>query len=232
MTPARQAVGQQFGRALRQKHLTTVRGAHDARGLVDDRAEVVALAPFDGADVQRATHPQWNAKRCRGIGQGALDRYRRMQPVERIVEGGVDAIASRLHDGAVVRLDRGAQERVVARQRGPHAVRVLRPQPGAPLDVGKEQGLDCRYVVHAKASRNHRCAAPTVRQRLGLDQPDGGSVVLPSDCPWVLSLCAHAQRQRRGAVVVTGHGGPCVHDRINAGRSCGKRGSSVPAARS
>jgi hypothetical protein len=49
------------------------------------------------------------------------------------------AIARGLDDHASVAFDRGAHERIVARQRGPHGLLLPLPELGAALDVGEQK---------------------------------------------------------------------------------------------
>ena len=51
----------------------------------------------------------------------------------------VRAVAGGLHDGAAVRLDRGAHECVVARECGPHRLGLFLPQAGRAFDVGEQE---------------------------------------------------------------------------------------------
>ena len=156
--------------SFRQQDLPAVRGAHDARRAVDGAAEVVVVAPLDLADVQPATDPQLQSVRPgsampRWIATAAVQRG------DRLVERGVHAVAGHFHDRSAARCDRRSNERVVARERGLHALRLLLPELRAALDVGEEKGDRAR---HARSVRNRsgargepRHAAGGTRKRTG-----------------------------------------------------------------
>ena len=57
---------------------------------------------------------------------------------------GAEGIADRLEDEAAVRLDRRAQQCVVAGEGDRHRPRLALPEPGAALDVGEEEGYGLR----------------------------------------------------------------------------------------
>ena len=63
----------------------------------------------------------------------------------------MDAVARRLHDVALVRLDRLVQYRVVSGQRVAHGLRMLFPQPGRALEVGEQEGHGPRGQLHHPA---------------------------------------------------------------------------------
>ena len=80
-----------------------------------------------------------------GLGRPALGGERPLRidrgqhPVGRGGERRVRAVAGGLDDRAAVRLDRGAHDRVVARQRGPHRLGLFLPQAGRAFDVGEQE---------------------------------------------------------------------------------------------
>jgi hypothetical protein len=90
--------------------------------------------------VQPAAHAKCDVVCRRRIGDRALQLQRRANGIERIVERRVQAVADHLDDDAAMILDRRARQRIVARQRIGHALRLLFPQPRAAFDIGEEQG--------------------------------------------------------------------------------------------
>ena len=128
-----------------------MRRAHDARRAVDRAAEVVAVAPLDHPAVHAAAHAQREAAVGRRLGQRELQVDDRGDRVERIVEDGVDAVAQHLDDGAAVPLHRAAHERVVARERGPHPLGLLLPEPAAAFDVREQERDEAGRVLHGAA---------------------------------------------------------------------------------
>jgi hypothetical protein len=86
-------------------------------------------------------HPHFDRRGRPGFtAQGALRRQRRMQGVARRVEGCTELVADDLKDVAIVRLDRAAQDRMVARQKSCDGLRILLGEPGAAFDIGKQKG--------------------------------------------------------------------------------------------
>ncbi len=125
---------------LRQQYLASVRRAHDSRRTVDRAAEQVAVPLLDDAQMQTAAHLERDPVGDLRIAKRQLQRKRRIYRVQRIGEGGIDAVAGRLHDGSAVARDGRARQHVVPRERPRHPHGFLLPQPGAALYVGKEKG--------------------------------------------------------------------------------------------
>ena len=86
---------------------------------------------------------------------------RGQHPVGRGGERRVHAVARGLDDGAAVRRDRVAQDRVVARERSPHRVGLFLPQARRTLDIGEQERHrsgrclthDLKYVSRLRAPR-------------------------------------------------------------------------------
>ena len=136
----RQVVADEVDHGLRQQHLAAMRGAHDARGTVDDGAEQVVAAALDHARMQAAADAQLDALGGRRIGERGLQRDRSLQRLGRIAERGIHAVAGHLDHHAATSFDCRAAKLVVMRQRGTHPFGRLLPQPGAALDVGEQDG--------------------------------------------------------------------------------------------
>ncbi len=88
---------------------------------------------------------------ARGVGhaQRLLERQRRAHGVERIGKHGVNAVARRLDDLAMVALDGAPRELVVAGEGGAHALGHFLPEAGAPFDIGEEKRRDRELFLHA-----------------------------------------------------------------------------------
>ena len=114
--------------------------AHDPRRAIDGRAEVIVVAPLDHAQVQAAAHADRDAVGDRGVDQRLLERHRGLHGVERVVEGGEQAVAGRLDDDAAVAFDGHPGPRIVLREGAGHALALLFPQTGAALDVREQDG--------------------------------------------------------------------------------------------
>src|SRR2546428_6224250 len=139
---------------MRQQHLATVRGAHDARGTVDHAAvEVVVTVLVDDTRMQPTAYPKGNVVRLSGIDERLLQLQRGADRVEGILEGGMDAVASRLHERATVALYGRSGDCVVAYQCWPHPFRHLLPQPSTALDVREQESNDARSVEGAHCDR-------------------------------------------------------------------------------
>ena len=128
-----------------------MRRGHDARSAVDRRSKEIIVTTLDDTDMQSAPHGHCKAVGRFEVGERLLQRERGSDRIERIVEGGVSAVAGRLHDHAMVRLHDRARDRIVASQREAHPPRVMLPQTGAALDVGKEKRCG-GYGLHGSAS--------------------------------------------------------------------------------
>ena len=127
---------------LRQQDLAAVRDAHDSSGAVDRYTEEVIVAALCHPGVKPSAHAQCNAVRRGGIGEPLLQLQRRGDRIERIVERAVRAVAAHFYDYAVVILNGGAHDRVVARECKLHPIVLAIPQSRAALDVGEQECRD------------------------------------------------------------------------------------------
>ena len=113
-----------------------------AGGAVDRATEVVAVAEFDLAGVQRHSDAHGLAQRPRLMGDRVLQLDgrcgRRRRPIE-YRERGV-SFAARLDQPPAARRDDLFDDLVVARERHRHRVGVGLPGRGRPLDVGEQEG--------------------------------------------------------------------------------------------
>ena len=111
----------EVGDRARHDDLTAVRRAHDARGTVNRVAEEVVIARLDDARVHATADLERDSVGRPGIDQRKLDRERRLDRIERIVECGVYAVAQHLDHDTASMLDRLSQDSVVPRHRVRHA---------------------------------------------------------------------------------------------------------------
>ena len=149
--PFGQTTSQQCGDGLRQQDLSTMGGAHHARGAIDGVAEVVVVATCVDPGVQSAAHAQGDAVGSRRVGERPLQLHGCAERVEWVGKDGQHAVAGRLDDAAAAVNDAPLRNRVMARQRILHALRRLLPQPRAAFDVGEQVRGDGRRLVHAGA---------------------------------------------------------------------------------
>ena len=103
--------------------------------------------------MQAAAHAQRNTVGGLRIGERLLQLERGAHRVERVVEGGVHAVAGHLDDRAAMRSTAERAMRVVARERRLHALRLALPQPGAAFDVGEEKGRDVQASLRCHTVR-------------------------------------------------------------------------------
>ncbi len=164
-----QTVGSKRGHGLRQEHLTAMGSAHDTCRTIDDGAEEVVVAALVDTRMQTAPDLDGNAAGGVGIGECLLQLEHRSDRIDGIVEGCVDAITQRLHDQPAMAFDRRPGERVVTRERRGHPLRLLFPQPGAALDVGKKKSGDGGSFLHAGIFRASDHGKFTLRQPRRLD---------------------------------------------------------------
>ena len=155
-----------------------MRGTHDARRAVDRRPEEVVLAALVDAGVQPAAHEERDIAGVARIGQRKLQLQYGVHRVEGIAEYGEHPVAGGLDHDATVRFDRLATERVVACQRGAHALGLLLPPLRAALDVGEQVGCNRGALLHAERPRRSGRTGPTVRQ------PHGGDQRVPCSSSW------------------------------------------------
>ena len=182
----RQTLAHEVGHRARHDDLPAVRRPHDALGTVDRAAEEVGIARLDDARVHATADIERDRLGRRGIGQGQLDRERRLDRVERIVERGKNAIAQHLDHHTASVLDRLAQDRVVPCHRLRHAHRFLLPQAGAPFYVGEQERADGDPRLHglplSALATGHTLAGRRRRTRSG-------------------ARCRRVQGARRGALL-------------------------------
>ena len=152
----------------RADDLAAVRRRHQARGTVEGRAEVVAVADLGRPGVQADPHPQRSGVGPRLGGQCPLQLDRRGHRRRRGRERREATVAGRLDDGAAVGADHVAEDLVVARQRRLHRVGVLLPEPRRPFEVGEHERhrpgrkcVDVRLCAHVRSARRsiRRCIA-------------------------------------------------------------------------
>ena len=128
--------------------LAAVSCVHDACGTVDGAAEVVAIGVIGDAGVHAATHAQREARGGAVVRERNLRRDGRDDRIAGVGERCVHAIAGRLHDDAMVALDRLAKDPVVAGKRRLHPLRLRFPQTAAAFDVGEKEGRDGGLFDH------------------------------------------------------------------------------------
>jgi hypothetical protein len=126
-----------------------MRGAHDACTAVDRCPVEIFVSTLDGTYMHAASHLERNATGRLRIAERPLQLERRIDRVERIVEGSMDAVSGRFYDKAAIPLNRRASDRIVACQRMPHPLGFLLPESGAALDVGKEKSAKRAGIGHA-----------------------------------------------------------------------------------
>src|SRR5437868_14861085 len=113
-----------------------MRGAHDACTAVDRCPVEILVSALHGTDMHAASHLERNAARRLRIAERPLQPERRIDRVEGIVEGSMDAISGRFYDNAAIPLDRRASDRIVACQRMPHPLGFLLPEAAAAFGGG------------------------------------------------------------------------------------------------
>jgi hypothetical protein len=82
-----------------------------------------------------------------------LQPQRGADRVDWVPESSMDAIAGHLHDRTVMTFDGGSRKYVVACQRNPHPLGLLRPQAGAALDIGEEESNDAGGLIGGHRDR-------------------------------------------------------------------------------
>src|SRR6266542_1158901 len=101
--------------------------------------KVVAVALLDDPDMQRHPHPEaLNRSPCFGR-ERALGRDGRLQRSGRRGEDRLNGIANGLDDMATIRIDRLAQQLVMARERALHRLGLALPAGGAAGDIGEQK---------------------------------------------------------------------------------------------
>ena len=142
---------------LGEEDLLAIPGPQQARQAVQAGSEIVAVAGGRLPDVDGHPHPQrteiapifLSQRRLRGDG----GRDRRRHGWER----GLDRIADRLEEDAVLGRDRVVEQGEVALDRRPHRRGIALPALGAALDVGEEEGnCPARELGHSSAPATKR----------------------------------------------------------------------------
>ena len=123
----RQPVARQIARDLGHQCLPAVADGKQTRHVVERRPEVVAVAHFRRAGMQRHSGVDRGLVRPTLRTKRTLRGERGLERVHRGREGGTECIANRLEHVAAVRLDALAQQRVVARKRHLHCIVLGRP---------------------------------------------------------------------------------------------------------
>jgi len=123
----------------RHDDLATVGRAHQARGVVDRWAEVVAVALVDLAGVHAHAHAEIDRLRPRLGAECQLRVDRGRHRVAGAGEHRAQAVTAGGEHMAVGREDRLAQDLVVADQRLTHLGGMRIPQLGRPDDVGEQE---------------------------------------------------------------------------------------------
>ena len=136
----RQSLVNERSDGLRNDYLTAVRGGHDPRAAIHRASIEIVVAALDRARVNAAANVQRDPAGRVPIDERSLNRQRRDDRVERIVEPRMNAVAGRFHDNAAVALHRSFDDRVVSRECPAHLLGLLLPQARAALDVGEQYG--------------------------------------------------------------------------------------------
>ena len=113
---------------------------HEPGGAVDRRAEVVGAAPLGVARVERHPDVERAGLAPVGGGQGALGGEAGRDALVGRGEDRHHPVAGRLDHDAVGRFDRLAEDHVMTRQGVGHRGGLVLPEPGAPCDVGEQEG--------------------------------------------------------------------------------------------
>jgi hypothetical protein len=121
---------QQPGAEVRQQDLPAMAGRHDARGAVQRRTEIVAVAQLGLAGADAHAHRQFEA---------ALRSDRRIDRAARRGKGGGDAVAGVLEEVAAMGPHRLTQDGVVRRQGPAHRLGIVLPARGRADDVGHQE---------------------------------------------------------------------------------------------
>ena len=133
----RPLVGQQLLSSPRQHHLARVADGEQTGTAVQRGAVVMAAAQLSFAGVERDPDPQ----RAFGV-EATLDVEGAAGRVRGGTEDGQHAVtlAAGLDQPAGVTLNRAADDRVMARHRPAHALRVAVPKASRPRQVGEQEG--------------------------------------------------------------------------------------------
>jgi len=128
-----------------------VASRQQAGGAIERRIKVIVSALLGATGVGDHAYARWPGYRPGRSVQRPLRGQHGGQHVGRACEGGVQAISGGREDLSVVRLDAGAQQAIVVRQRGLHRLWVLLLQPCAALNVGEEKADDALGQIRRMA---------------------------------------------------------------------------------
>jgi len=167
----RQVISAEVVRRLGEERLAAVTRREEARDPVERRAEIVAVAQFDRARMQRHAHAEFCRFRPGLAVKRALCLERRCYSIGRRVKRRAEGIAARLEDVAAVTFDAVPQQCVVASERRAHRRRVRFPQPRAALDVGQQQRDGAsRKICHRGVAAGPKEAEPANDTRCSFTQ--------------------------------------------------------------
>ena len=161
----REAIGAERGGGRRQQDLAAVTDGHEPGGAVDRRAEVVGAASLGVARVERHPDVERAGLAPVGGGQGALGGEARDDALVRGRKDGHQPVTGRLDHDAVGQFDRLAEDHVMTRQGVGHRGRQVLPEPGAPRDVGEQEGQRAGPDDGGGASR---ASVPCMARRYGV----------------------------------------------------------------
>ena len=134
-----QLVDDQGGRGCRQQHLAAVAGGHDARGAVEGRPEVVALALGGLAGVQAHAHAERPGLAPRLLHEARCAFRQALTPSTAESKTAMNPSPIVLTTWPREPSTAPAQDRVVALEGVLHGLLVLLPEPRAAFDVGEQE---------------------------------------------------------------------------------------------
>jgi len=151
----RQCLAHEVGGESGEENLAAMCDAAQSSAVVHGRAVVVVQAQLGFTGVQRHSDAQERWERPRFECQAELNCTRACGGVGCAREHGKAAVAlaARADHLAAMLCHKVFDERVVARQRFTHGLRIVQPGSGAALDVGEEKG-DCPRRQLARYGRN------------------------------------------------------------------------------
>jgi hypothetical protein len=152
---AREAIGDQLGRGLRDKYLTAAPERPQTGGTAQRGTEIVAVLDLRFTGVEAGTDSQIDPFRPSFLRDRLLERERAFDRVGGTSEGRQRAVSLTLRPrhAPAVRLGDLGRELVVAHDHARHDVRMRFPEVGRALDVGQREGHDAGRE-HAVARRN------------------------------------------------------------------------------
>ncbi|MBA3739604.1 MAG: hypothetical protein H0W98_00460 [Chloroflexi bacterium] len=133
-------VSQEGPGRVREEHLATVPGARDPAGAMNVQADVRAGAQARVAGVQSHAHAKIDAPRPRLRGERALRGHRRRDGARCRREPDEKGVALGSDLPAVMCLEGGAEQCVVALQHRRPTARVGLEQARRPLDIAEQEG--------------------------------------------------------------------------------------------